>query len=160
MAILCRNRHTPDGARLRPVFPARMCRNERPQGACSRQGRMQWSFTLGFFSCNVRTERADQTSVPSAIPDRNCVTPALASAAICGDHALRTETGPGDHRDRPSYPADLPWRYCAGTGTLLTGRPVPVWSGRGSGRKLSICPPAPGRGECSGVSPWGFSLAT
>ena len=31
--ILCRDRHTPDGARLRPVFPARMCRKERPKGA-------------------------------------------------------------------------------------------------------------------------------
>ena len=52
-------------------------------------------FTLGFFSCSARTERADQTSVPSAIPDRNCVIPASANAVICSVNTAFSATHRG-----------------------------------------------------------------
>ena len=34
---------------------------------------------------------------------------------------LCQEDGPGDYRDRPHYPADLPWGICAVPGAPLTG---------------------------------------
>lgn len=41
------------------------------------------SLIVGSCSLRERTERAHHVSVASAIPDKNCVTPVLTSAAIC-----------------------------------------------------------------------------